>query len=89
MRVLPSSSLGKQSQLLLQPTEVELGLQVEWRLTTTSFNGVSRSFQGYFKIFSRVFQGILMGVVREHLGCFIGVSRVRSMGVKRKLWGRF
>ena len=26
--LLPSSSVGKQSQLLLQPTEVELGLQV-------------------------------------------------------------
>ena len=25
---LPSSSVGKQSQLLLKPTEVELGLQV-------------------------------------------------------------
>ena len=28
MGSIPSSSVGKQSQLLLKPTEVELGLQV-------------------------------------------------------------
>ena len=73
--VLPSSSssVGKQSQLLLQPTEVELGSQVGVEFDKKPHIGFSRGSEptclkflvGVWKVFGNCLEGVKSGQVKS------------------------